>query len=105
MSLFNAKKFFDELEEIKSLITVSNAEFIGIEEASKHLRLSKTYLYSLVHKGKLPFYKPNGKKIYFNKIELNDWIAKSKIKTTEELESELSGLPLTSKKQLVQNED
>lgn len=90
MSLFNAKKFFDELAEIKSLITVSNAEFIGVDEASKHLGLSRTYLYSLVHKGILPFYKPNGKKIYFNKLELNNWIAKSKIKTAEELEIELN---------------
>ena len=103
MALFNATKFFNELAEIKSLITVSNAEFIGIDEASKHLGLSKTYLYSLVHKGKLPFYKPNGKKIYFNKLELNNWIAQSKVRSKDELENQVSIVPLTSKKQLVQN--
>ncbi len=88
MALFNAARFLNELAELKSLITVSNAEYIGIEEASKHLGLSKTYLYSLVHKGKLPFYKPNGKKIYFNKLELNSWIAQSKVKSIDEIEIE-----------------
>ncbi len=88
MAIFNAAKFLNELAEIKSLITVSNAEYIGIEEASKHLGLSKTYLYTLVHKGKIPFYKPNGKKIYFNKLELNEWINKSKVKSIDELELE-----------------
>ena len=94
MALFNAKKFFDELAEIKSLITISNAEYIGIDEASKHLGLSKNYLYSLVHKGKIPFYKPNGKKIYFNKLELNEWIAKSKVRTLDEMARELFLAPL-----------
>jgi len=94
MALFNATQFFNELAEIKSLITISNAEFIGVDEASKHLGLSRTYLYSLVHKGKLPFYKPNGKKIYFNKLELNGWIAKSKIRTADEIENEINSVPL-----------
>lgn len=94
MALFNATKFFNELAEIKSLITVSNAEFIGIDEASKHLGLSKTYLYSLVHKGKLPFYKPNGKKIYFNKLELNEWISKSRVKSSKELAIEFLLAPM-----------
>ena len=94
MALFNAKKFFDELAEIKSLITVSNAEYIGIDEASKHLGLSKNYIYSLVHKGKIPFYKPNGKKIYFNRLELNDWIAKSKVQSLEEMAREFLLAPL-----------
>ena len=104
MARFNARKFLDELAEIKSLLSSNNAEFIGIEEASKYLGLSKTYLYSLSQRGKIPHYKPNGKKIYFDKLELKSWISKSKIKTTSELESHLSALPLTSKKQLVQNE-
>ncbi len=94
MSYLNISKIHKELTEIKSLLNVTSAEFIGIEEASKHLGLSKTYLYSLVHKGKLTFYKPNGKKIYFNKLELNEWIAKSRVKSSRELAIDFFMAPL-----------
>jgi excisionase family DNA binding protein len=94
MSYLNISKIHKELTEIRSLINVTQAEFIGIDEASKHLGLSKTYIYSLVQKGKLPFYKPNGKKIYFNKLELNEWISKSRVKSSRELAMQLFLAPL-----------
>lgn len=47
---------------------------IGMDEACQILGLKKSYLYKLTSWGLLPFYKPWGKKIYFNKIELIDFI-------------------------------
>ncbi|MBS4033129.1 MAG: excisionase family DNA-binding protein [Ignavibacterium sp.] len=96
MAILNVSKIYKELDEIKSLIAVSKAEYIGIEEAAKHLGLAKTYLYSLIHQGRIPFYKPNGKKVYFNKLELNKWISQSKVKSIDELDRETTQPPLTS---------
>jgi excisionase family DNA binding protein len=90
MALLNISKIYNLLKEIKSLIVVSKAEFIGIDEAAKYLRLKKSYLYNLVHRKQIPFYKPNGKKIYFNKLELSNLIASSRVKTVQEVEQELS---------------
>ena len=90
MALLNISKIYNSLEELKSLITVSKAEFIDIDEAAEYLRLKKSYIYNLVHRKQIPFYKPNGKKIYFNKLELSSWITTSKVKTVQEIEQELS---------------
>lgn len=90
MSLINVSKIYNSLEELKSLIVTKNAEFIDLNEASNYLRLKKTYLYNLVYRKEIPFYKPNGKKIYFNKLELNTWIASSKVKSVIEVEEEMN---------------
>lgn len=89
MSYINISKIYNSLEELKALIVVQNAEFIDLDEAAKYLRLKKSYLYNLVYRKEVPFYKPNGKKIYFNKLELNNWIISSKVKTINEVEEEI----------------
>ena len=82
-------KIYKEISELKELAQKSQLEFIDIDEASNHLRLKKSYIYGLIHKNQIPFYKPNGKKVYFKKGELNDWIEKSKVKSIEEIEYEI----------------
>lgn len=88
MKHFNVTKLYQELAEIKNLIQSTNAEFIDVDEAAKYLKFKKSYLYVLVSKNQIPYYKPNGKKIYFNKPELNTWIIQSKVKTINEVEHE-----------------
>ena len=60
-----------------------------LNEAANFLRLKKSYLYNLVYLNQIPFYKPNGKKLYFKKQELNQWIIKSRTKTVEEVKEEI----------------
>jgi len=101
-------QIFQQLEEIKQQINVNNVEFLDTDEAAEYLKLKKSYLYLLIHRNEIPFYKPNGKKVYFNKIELNEWILKSKRKTNDEIAEEYQSkksFPLTSYKQVVQSHE
>ena len=82
-------KIYKEISELKELSLRSQLEFIDIDEASKHLRLKKSYMYGLIHRNQIPFYKPNGKKVYFKKCELNDWIEKSKVRALDEVEKSI----------------
>jgi excisionase family DNA binding protein len=54
-------------------------ELLDVNQASKIIKLTKPTLYGLVHKKKIPFYK-KGKKLYFYKSELLNWISSSKSK-------------------------
>lgn len=83
-----ASRVYRELEIISNKLDSANTIFIGLDEAAEYLGLKKSYLYLLTHRRQIPFYKPNGKKVYFNKTELNEWILKSKIRTNEEVEKE-----------------
>lgn len=63
-------------------------EMMNMDEASKFLDCSKGYLYKLTMKNMIPHYKPTGKRIYFYRAELDDWIKQGKVKTTEEISQE-----------------
>ena len=58
---------------------------MGIEEASKFLKLKKSTLYQLVNRRKIPFYKRT-KKATLQKGELIEWVEKERVHTIKELE-------------------
>jgi excisionase family DNA binding protein len=52
-------------------------DFIGIDQASELLNLSKSTIYKRTMTGGLPFYK-HGKKLMFSRSELQDFIKQHK---------------------------
>ena len=61
-------------------------EVLNFAEAAKYLELSHSHLYKLTSAGSIPFYKPNGKKLYFNRAELNEWLLRNRNSTNDEIE-------------------
>lgn len=47
---------------------------LNFKETREYLGLSDSQLYKLTRNGDIPYYKPSGKLIYFNKTELDAWI-------------------------------
>ena len=58
-----------ELQEIKQLLLLNNKTVLTPDEVSLMYGLSKDYLYHLTSERVIPFHKPNGKKIFFDKEE------------------------------------
>lgn len=59
-------------------------EMLNIEETSAFLKLSVSTLYSKVCRGEIPASKP-GRRLYFNKAELIEWMKQRRKKSTQEL--------------------
>lgn len=59
--------------EVKNIID-SQKEILNMEEAAALLGLSKSYLYKKTYRGEIPFYRPLGKVIYFERSVLLNWI-------------------------------
>lgn len=57
---------------------------LSIKEASIYLDIDEQTLYNLNCKKKIPHYKPNGKKVYYKRDELDDWVFKNRISSNEE---------------------
>lgn len=53
---------------------ISNKKALTLTEASHYIGISKTYMYQLTHRNLIPFYKPNGKQVYFDREELDKWL-------------------------------
>ena len=75
------------LEQIQSMLK-GNEKPLTFDEACDFLGMKRSTLYKLTHKKKIPFSKPNGKKIYFLKSELVKWMLRNPVKTTEQVEDE-----------------
>jgi len=61
---------------------------LNFKEACEYLNISSSYLYKLTHKNLIPFFKPNGKKIYFLKSDLRTWLLRNRQSTADEIEQE-----------------
>jgi len=63
-------------------------KFLTVTEASNFLGISKSSLYQLTAKRMIPFYRPNGGKLYFIELELINYIESSRVKTHHEIQCE-----------------
>lgn len=73
-----------------------STDYLNIEEASKLLNLAKATVYALSASGKIPVIK-KGKRLYFTKQELIEWLNKGRKKTVDEIEQEAQQYLLNSK--------
>jgi excisionase family DNA binding protein len=72
-------------------ITTNNenysTEILNMNQAVDYLTLTKSAIYKFTSGRGIPHFK-RGKKIYFKKSELDEWLTKNRISTNEELEQE-----------------
>ncbi|MDA3929319.1 MAG: helix-turn-helix domain-containing protein [Prolixibacteraceae bacterium] len=79
----------NEVLELKALILSQNILSKGIlnlTETAFYLEVSKSHLYKLTCSGKIPHYKPNGKKLYFKRSELDVWTLSNRTSSKDEIE-------------------
>jgi excisionase family DNA binding protein len=63
-----------------------NEEILSLNEAAKFLCASKSFMYKMTSQKLIPHFIPSGKKIYFKKSDLENWLLKNRIPPTSELE-------------------
>ena len=88
-----------EVQELKKLIFEQNMlqkEVLNFNEAAVYLEVSHSHLYKLTSTGTIPAYKPNGKKLYFNRQELNKWLLTNRQTSISDIEEEVSQFQLKS---------
>ena len=75
------------LKNIETLL-LSQKTVLNFDEVAFYTGLSKSYLYKLTSTGGVPCYKPQGKHIYFNKQEIDQWLLRNRKATNDELDSQ-----------------
>lgn len=88
-------KLFVKLDKIEKLLkerkindSDKNEELLTIEGAAELLKLSVATIYTKVCKNEIPVNK-QGKRLYFYRAELLDWIKSGRIKTIVEMKQEV----------------
>ena len=96
--MVNSNIILNKLTAIESLLDSTNqTKPLPLPEAAKFLNLSRSHLYKLTSERKIPHFKPNGKKIYFDKSELVQWLKRKPKRTLEETEEKAASYIVSGK--------
>lgn len=86
------KQFKNSLEEYLQLkveeIRMGLKPILTVDEVSRYLDLSPDYIYKMTHNREIPHYKPSGKKLYFKREEIDEWVLRHKVLSIDELNAE-----------------
>ena len=74
----------DDLERLIKSRFIFQKEVLTFSEGCAYCGFTDSHMYKLTHFNKLPFYKPNGKKIFFRRSELDGWILSNRIASGDE---------------------
>ncbi len=69
---------------VYSLLAAKNV--LTLEDVALLTGLSKSYLYKLTCTKQIPYYRPNGKQIYFDRAEIERWMKQNRVATESEVE-------------------
>ena len=68
-----------ELEQIKKLL-LSKKNVLNMNELADYTGYSKSHLYKLTSRQDIPYFKPSGKSIFFDRVEIDNWLLQNKSK-------------------------
>ena len=78
----------ERLRNIESMLEMQKPKPMTFDAAAEYLGISKSHLYKLTSQGKIPHYKPYGRKIYFDKVSLDQWVYSKPVKGSADIEAE-----------------
>ncbi len=69
---------------------ISNSErgLLTTVEAAHYLGVKPSYLYKMMMRRTIPYYKPGGKLCFFSREDLDTWLTSIRIKSQSEIENE-----------------
>lgn len=91
----------EKLSEIATKLDEQNLlqkTVLNFNEAAKYLDVSSSHLYKLTSSRQVPHFCPQGKKLYFKRSELDDWLQRNRQITTAEADQLADNLTIGKKK-------
>lgn len=80
------KKDIEEIANfISTQIVLTQKKVLTLNEAAAYAGFSVSYLYKLTSQRRIPFAKPLGKNIFFQREELEQWLLRNRVSTLNEL--------------------
>jgi excisionase family DNA binding protein len=69
----------DRIERLVLRMGTQESGPLDLDAAAKYLGISKSHLYHLTSKGLIGHFKPAGKKIYFDKADLDSYLKRKRV--------------------------
>jgi excisionase family DNA binding protein len=91
----------DKLTEIANKLDEQNLlqkTVLNFNEACKYLDVSPSHLYKLTSTKQIPHFCPQGKKLYFKREELDNWLQRNRQSTADEMDQAASDNMIRNKR-------
>ena len=91
------EKELNQLDRIERYCLLAGKNVLTFEDAKVLVGVSGSHLYKLTSSHKIPFYRPTGKMLYFDRSELETWMKQNRVKPAYEIEQEAATYCVTGK--------
>lgn len=82
----NRETIENRLSEIENK-HIGTKDVLSFDDVAIYTGLSKSYLYKLTSTRQIAHYKPRGKMLYFNKIDVDAFLLQNRVSSSLELEA------------------
>lgn len=99
----NQELILQKLNAIELLLcnqAIMQKEVLSLEEACKFLSLSASHIYKLTSTNQIPHYVPTGKKIYFNRSEIEQWLLKNRKTPSVDIEQQAANYLILNRRRM-----
>ena len=79
-----------QLADIRLFSLLAAKNVLDIDDVVSLTGLAKSYVYKLTCREEIPYYKPNGKLIYFDRQEVENWMKQNRVNSIAEAEQTAS---------------
>jgi excisionase family DNA binding protein len=90
-----------KLANIETMLQQQNLlrkDVLNLNEACSYLDISASHLYKMTSQKLIPHFCPQGKKLYFNRTQLDEWLQRNRQDSADEIESMAANYLLTHKR-------
>lgn len=78
------QEILNRLSVIEAYSLLAAKTVLTLSDVALLTGLSKSHLYKMTCQKLIPYYRPNGKQIYFDKAEVEAWMKQNRVNTQQE---------------------
>lgn len=78
----------EQLNRIEKNALLAAKNVLDTDDVAALTGISKSYIYKLMCRKEIPYYKPSGKYCYFDRKEIEDWQKQNRVITIAEAEQQ-----------------
>jgi len=90
-----------KLANIETMLQQQNLlqkDVLNFNETCTYINISASHLYKMTSQKLIPHFCPNGKKLYFQRSSLDEWLLRNRQDSSDEIETQAANYLLIHKK-------
>jgi len=85
--MMDTENISKQLDELKRLVLLRAKNVLNVDDLCLLLGTTRKNVYKMTSEKQIPFYKPQGGKIYFKKDEVEAWMLRNRSASLDEIEN------------------